>query len=80
MAEEHEAVNEVRADETGTTSDEDAFALGRREKLHGREAGEGGVGDGLDVGMKDGLGLVRIVGSGELRVLDLLLLNVLMLF
>ena len=80
MAEEHKAVDQVRADETGATGDENALALGRREELDGREAGEGGVGDRLAVGMEDGLGLVGGVRAGELRVLDLLLLDVLVLF
>ena len=80
MAEEHKAVDQVRADETGTTGDEDTLALGRREELDGREAGEGGVGDRLAVGMEDGLGLVGGVRAGELRVLALLLLDVLVLF
>lgn len=79
VAEEHQAVNEMRANETGTTGDEDAFALGWSEKPDGGEAGEGGVGDGLDVGVEDRLGLVRIVGPGELGVLDLLLLDILVL-
>ena len=39
MAEEHEAVDQVRADETGATGDENTLALGRGEELDGREAG-----------------------------------------
>lgn len=55
VAQEHETVDEMGADETSTTGDEDALALGGREKFHGREAGEGGVGDGLRVWVVDGL-------------------------
>ena len=80
VTEDHEAVDEMGADEAGTAGDEDALALGRREEFDGREAGEGGVGDRLAVGMEDGLGLVGSVRAGELRVLDLLLLDVLVLF
>lgn len=55
MAEEHQAVNQMRPDETGTTGNKNALALRWREQLDGREAGEGSVGDGVAVGVEDRL-------------------------
>ena len=43
MAKEHQTVNQVRADEASTASDEDALALLGREELDWGEAGEGAV-------------------------------------
>lgn len=77
MAEEHQAVNQMRPDETGTTGNKNALALRWRKQLDGREAGEGGVGDGVAVGVEDRLGLVRSVVASELGVLSLLLLRIL---
>lgn len=46
MPEEHEAVDEVAADEPGAARDEDALALLRRELLDGREGRARREGDG----------------------------------
>ena len=72
MAKEHETVDEVGADKAGATGDKDALALRWREEPHRREAGEGGVGDGLGVRMENRLGLVRAIGTCELSMLSLL--------
>ena len=55
MAQDHETVHEMRTDEAGATGDKDALALGRGKELDGRETREGGVRDGLGVGMEDRL-------------------------
>ena len=74
MAEDHETVNQMGTDKAGATGDKDALALRRREELDGGEAGEGGVGDGLDVRVVDRLGLVGTVSSCELCVFHILFL------
>lgn len=60
VAEQHEAVDKVRAKESGTTSNEDALLLSRWKELHGGEAVEGGVGDSA-IGVNDGRILVLLV-------------------
>lgn len=65
MAENHQPVDKVGAYEASTTCDEDTFALCWGEKLYRGEAGEGGVRDGLCVGMIDGFGLVRPEAANE---------------
>lgn len=45
MAQKHKTINEMRAYEASTSSDEDALAVRRSEKLYGRESGEGRVRD-----------------------------------
>jgi hypothetical protein len=37
MAQEHEAVDKMGTNETGTASDQNALTAGRREELYGRE-------------------------------------------
>ena len=74
MAENHEAVHQMRSDKSSAAGDKDALALGRRKQLDRGEAGEGGVRDGLGVGVVDGLGLIFAIGAGELCVFNLLLL------
>ena len=37
VAEEHQTIDQVGADEASTTGDKDALALRRRQELHGRE-------------------------------------------
>jgi hypothetical protein len=46
MPEEHEAINEMGADEAGPAGDEDTLAFGQRKKFDGREARECTVRDG----------------------------------
>lgn len=74
VAQEHESVDQVGSDETSSAGDEDALPVGMREEFDGREAGEGGVGDGVVVWVEDGLGL--IVGGAALdeQGVELLLL------
>jgi hypothetical protein len=60
MAEEHKAIDEVRADETSTASDQDALALGGRKKFDRREASESCVRDRVVFGIIDGLGEVLV--------------------
>jgi len=55
MTEKHETVDEVRADKAGATRDEDALAARLGEELDGGETTEGGVGDGLRLGVIDRL-------------------------
>lgn len=45
VTEEHETVNEMRANKTCTTGDKDTFTLRRREEFNGRETGKGSVRD-----------------------------------
>lgn len=65
MAEEHESVDEVRADKAGTTGDENALSLrvgqepDRRELVHGRVLDRVGV---LEVGRLGAVGLLVLVG------------------
>ncbi len=63
MTEEHQTVDQVGTDETGTTSDctsvrllmhsssltptQDPLAVGVRQETHGREVSDGGVLDGV---------------------------------
>lgn len=68
VAEKHQTVNKMRADEPGAASDKDALALGGRDKLDGREAGESGVRDRSSFGVVDGLGLVACESLRETRV------------
>lgn len=58
VAQEHESIDQVGADETSSAGDEDALPIGMGEEFDGREAGKGGVGDGVVVGVEDGLGLI----------------------
>jgi hypothetical protein len=68
MTEKHETVDEVRADETRSASDEDAFTGRRGQQFYGRETGQRRVGDGLRIGVVNRLGL--IIGSlGEQSIL-----------
>ena len=55
MTEDHEAVDQMRADEACTTCDEDALATRLGEKLDRGETAEGGVGDGLGLRVVDRL-------------------------
>jgi hypothetical protein len=55
VAEEHESVDEMRADKACAARDEDALPAGLRKKLDGGETAEGGVGDGLRLGVIDRL-------------------------
>lgn len=55
MSKDHQTVDKMGADETSTASDEDTLALVWGDEFYGREAGEGGVGDGLGVWVVDGL-------------------------
>ena len=45
----------MRTDKAGATGDEDAFADGWRKKFDGIEARESCVGDGLSLGVIDGV-------------------------
>ena len=51
VAEKHESVDEVGADKACAARDEDALPAGLGEKLDGGETAEGGVGDGLRLGV-----------------------------
>jgi hypothetical protein len=55
MTEEHEAVDEMGADEACAPCDKDALTACLGEKLDGGETAEGGVGDGLRLGVIDRL-------------------------
>jgi hypothetical protein len=55
MAEKHEAVNQMRADEACATCYEDALTARLGEKLDWGETAEGGVGDGLRLRVVDRL-------------------------
>ena len=55
VAEEHEAVDEMGADKACTARDEDAFSVGLGKELDRGETAEGGVGDGLRLGVIDRL-------------------------
>jgi hypothetical protein len=55
MTEEHEAVDQMGADEACTTCDDDALTARLGEKLDRGETAEGGVGDGLRLRVVDRL-------------------------
>jgi hypothetical protein len=55
VAKEHETIDEMRTNEAGAARDEDALPAGLGKKLDGREAAKGGVGNGLRLGVIDGL-------------------------
>jgi hypothetical protein len=65
VAEEHEAVDKVRADKAGATGDEDALALGIGEEADGGELGKGGVLDLVRVLVVDRLGAVVLRGRAD---------------
>jgi hypothetical protein len=72
VSQEHQTVDEVRSDETGTAGNQDALALGWRQELNRRETREGCVGDRLGIWVKYRLGLISskpLGGCWLLRVL-----------
>lgn len=73
VAQEHQAVDEVRSDEPGTAGNQDALALGWRQELNGWETREGRVGDRLSIWVKYRLGLVNSGLLGGLLLLRTLL-------
>lgn len=72
VAKKHETVDEMRTDKASSTRDQNTLLVGWGEKFDGREAGEGSVGNGVDVGMVDRLGVV-CMPSGEFCMLGFLL-------
>jgi hypothetical protein len=58
VAEKHKSVDEMGSDEPSTARDKNALALRWRKQLDGYEAGEGGVGNGVGIGMENRIGLV----------------------
>lgn len=60
MTQEHQTVNEVGSDETGTTGNQYTLALKSRQEFNGWETRESRVGDRASVWMKYGLGLIRL--------------------
>ena len=55
MAKNHEAINEMRPNETCATSDEDTFSCGWREETDRGESREGRIRDGVILRMIDRL-------------------------
>ena len=58
MSEEHQPIDQMRANKSSTARDEDALALGWRQKFDGWEAIKRGVRNGVIIGIMDSLGLV----------------------
>lgn len=73
VPEQHQPVDEVRADKPRTARDEDALPLRRREQLHGGEPGQRGVRDRLRLGVVDRFRLVGVQALREARVVRELL-------
>ena len=65
MTQEHQTVDEVGSNETSAAGDQDTLALRWRQEFHRWETRESGVGDGIDVWVKDGFGLVGAKTLGE---------------
>jgi hypothetical protein len=81
MTEEHEAVNQMGADEARATCNDDALLARLGEKLDGGETTEGGVGDRLRLRVVDRLWLVGGIPLCEVSVvIDLFGIEVFCLF
>ena len=58
VTQEHEAIDEVRSNETSAAGNQDTLALRCRQERDGRETRQRGIGDRMGVRMEDGLGLI----------------------
>ncbi len=75
MTQEHQTVYEMRANEAGASSNEDALAVGWSKESNGSETSEGRVRDGVGIRMINRLGLILSVPLGKLGVLGLLVVG-----
>lgn len=75
MTQEHQTVDEMRANEAGASSNEDALAVGWSKESNGSETSEGRVRDGVGIRMINRLGLILSVPLGKLGVLGLLVVG-----
>jgi hypothetical protein len=68
VTEEHQSVDQVRTDETGTAGNEDSLSLSVGQQLDRGELGHGGEGDGVVLLVVGRLGTVAVQKEGHCQL------------